>query len=451
MKLSLVIILLFSSWLSATEGVLTMNDVAEIQKNFKMDDKTTLIQNAVTSNSIDSLAVNYVIASKNDSHFTHTVPYAEIRNQSSSGRCWIFAGLNCLRTQVMKEKDKKDFKLSASYLSFWDKMEKANLFLERAISMRDRDYLDREWMLTLEHSLGEGGWWNYATGLISKYGVVPEDAMPETKSSLNSSLMNKIYTAYLKKCASDIRQKSKTPKELRVYKKDALKEIYRFLVINLGEPPMSFKHLVDSEKKDKPVYKNFTPQGFYKEYIGLNLDDYKCLFHNPALPYNKYYSYRLSKAMKGSQDFNYVNLPIDQLKKYCQKSIMNKEAIWFAADVGKDQHKNKGLMKVGIKDYSKLFDLNLKMSKADRMKTLAGTSNHAMVFIGMDLQADGKVKKWLVENSWGTKLGDKGKWHLYDSWFDEYVYAVIINKKYLSPETNKIFESKAKELAPWHP
>lgn len=451
MKASIFFFFLLCTMAMAQDGALSLEEISKIQKDFVKDKETKVIQNIVTTNSIDSLVVDFTSSSENDTHFTHTVPYAGIRNQSASGRCWIFSGLNCLRTKVMKDKKEKDFKLSASYLSFWDKMEKANLFLERAINLRDKDFLDREWMYVLEHSLSEGGWWNYATGLIDKYGVVPDSAMPETKSSQNSGTMNSIYITYLKKCAVDIRQGKQKLEDLRKYKQSALKNIYRFLVINLGEPPKTFKYLVSAKEIDKPVYKNFSPQAFYKEYIGLDLNDYVCLFDNPSVPYNKYYTYSLSKAMYEKDDFSYVNLPANMLKEACKESILNKEAVWFAADVGKDQLRDKGLMKAGINDYGKLFNLDLEISKADRLKTLSGAPNHAMVLVGMDLQKDGSVKKWLVENSWGTKIGIQGKWHLYDNWFNEYVYAVIINKKYLAENVRKLFETKAQELSPWHP
>ncbi|NQZ58558.1 MAG: hypothetical protein HRT88_13965 [Lentisphaeraceae bacterium] len=452
--LALQLSLLCSFAATPDTAVLDQATIAIIQEGFRLDDKTALVQNAVTNNGISSLILSHKVISDSDKYFTHTVPFAGIRNQQSSGRCWIFAGMNCLRTQIMKNKKKKDFKLSASYLAFWDKMEKANLFLERSIGMKSCDDLDRDWQYVLKESLTEGGWWNYVISLTEKYGVVPVDAMPETNSTSNSGVMNRIYIRFLKNCAIKIRhmgRNNSSEKAIRKYKMDCMKQLYRFLVINFGEPPKQFRYLSDCSKKDSPQYTEFTPQSFYKEYVQVSLKDYKCIFNNPTVPYNKYYSYRLSKAMQGAPDFNYINLPIGEIKILCKTSILNDEAIWFAADVSKDQDTKRGIMHLGLKDYNKLFDLDLSMTKAQRLQSLAGGANHAMVFVGMDLQPDGKVKKWQVENSWGTKKVDEGQWCLYDGWFNEHVYAVIINKKYLSKEMRFLFKGKATELEPWQP
>ena len=167
----------------------------------------------------------------------------------------------------------------------------------------------RDWQYVLKESLSEGGWWNYVTSLVQKYGVVPIEAMPETVSTNRSGSMNKVYKSFLKKCAVKIREMGKNNaslNELRQFKMKSMKQMYRFLVINFGEPSTTFKYLIDNSDKSKPVYKTFTPQSFYKEYVNTSLEDYKCIFDNPTVPYNKYYSYRLSNAMQGAPNFSYI-------------------------------------------------------------------------------------------------------------------------------------------------
>ena len=159
-----------------------------------MTDGDLARHNAVTNNAIQDLALNRQIVSGEDGFFSHKVKTKGITNQKSSGRCWMFAGFNVMRPKVIEERGLDGFEFSTSYLQFWDKMEKSNLYLEDIIELRDVDRLDRDWLLVNGYAVGDGGWWNYVTGLIGKYGVVPASAMPETHSSENTSTMNKVLS-----------------------------------------------------------------------------------------------------------------------------------------------------------------------------------------------------------------------------------------------------------------
>jgi bleomycin hydrolase len=118
--------------------------------------------------------------------------------------------------------------------------------------------------------------------------------------------------------------------------------------------------------------------------------------------------------------------------------------------MGYDQSTEHGLMAVDLFDYETLFDLELSLTKAERSRFGAGASNHAMVLMGVDLKGD-EPQKWLVENSWGDAKGQKGQWTLYDEWFTEHVYVVIVNRKHVSAETLAIFEQEPKVLPAWYP
>ncbi|MCK4641533.1 MAG: aminopeptidase, partial [Candidatus Marinimicrobia bacterium] len=112
--------------------------------------------------------------------------------------------------------------------------------------------------------------------------------------------------------------------------------------------------------------------------------------------------------------------------------------------------RDRGIMAVDLYDYETLFNINTKISKKDRLITRASTPNHGMVFTGVDLK-DGKPVKWLVENSWGTDPGNDGRWTMYDSWFDEYVFTIIIQKSRLPKEVLELLKTKPVVLPPWDP
>ena len=448
-------------------GALTPELLASLRDGYVMDAGDRARHNAVTNTAINKLALNREIVAGEDGHFSHKIQTKGVTNQKSSGRCWMFAGFNVMRPKVIHELGLDEFEFSNAYLQFWDKMEKSNLYLEDIIELRKVDRLDREWLLVNEWLVGDGGWWNYVTGLIGKYGAVPSSVMPETHSSENTSTMNKVLARLLYSQAAVIIKASESgvdEKALRALKEKGLEEIYRFLVINLGEPPTEFewryKAKSKDDKKDEETVaavdknlteaKRYTPQSFYKEFVGVDLNDFVCLYNDPSQKMNAHYRFSRARNIAGEADMNFVNIEIDQMKEIAVKSVLANESMWFAVNMGIDQSSEHGMMEVDLFDYETLFGLKLDLSKADRSRFGAGASNHAMVLSGVDLK-DGKPTKWLVENSWGNEKGNKGKWTLYDDWFTEHVYTVIVNRKHVPEAMLKIFDEEAKALPAWYP
>lgn len=453
---------------TSADGSLSPKLLKSLRDGYEMKEGDLARHNAITNNSINSLALNRAIVAGEDGFFSHKIKTKGITNQKSSGRCWMFAGLNTMRPQVIRDLKVDGFEFSTSYLQFWDKMEKSNLYLEDIIELRKVDRLDREWLLVNEWNTGDGGWWNYVTGLIEKYGVVPASVMPETHSSENTRTMNVILGRLLRARAVALmksHQEGASLEKLRAQKEKSLQEVYRFLVLNLGEPPVKFewRYQADSDKKgegkdDSPKVKNeklteaksYTPKSFYKKFVGVNLQDFVCLQHDPSQALGKHYRFHRAANMAGQQDMNFANIDMKAMKEITAKSILANEPLWFAANVSIDQSSEHGLMAHKLYDYGTLFDLDLEISKTDRSIFGVGASNHAMVLVGVDLE-NGEPRKWLVENSWGGEKGNKGTWTLYDDWFDEHVTTVIVHKAHVPKEILKIYESEAEVLPSWYP
>jgi len=448
-------------------GTLNPELLASLREDYEMDAGDRARHNAVTNNAINKLALNRKIVAGEDGHFSHRIKTKGVTNQKSSGRCWMFAGFNVMRPKVIHELGLEGFEFSNAYLQFWDKMEKSNLYLEDIIELRDADRLDRDWLLVNEWLVGDGGWWNYVTGLVSKYGAVPTSVMPETHSSENTSTMNKVLARLLYAQAAMIIKASEAgsdERELRTLKEKGLKEIYRFLVINLGEPPTEFEWRYQAKSKDGkkdeeiPVSiekdltesRRYTPQSFYEKFVGVDLNDFVCLYNDPSQKMNAHYRFHRARNIAGEADMNFVNIEITRMKEIAVKSVLANEAMWFAVNMGIDQSSEHGMMEVGLYDYETLFGLKLDLTKAERSRFGAGASNHAMVLAGVDLK-DGKPMKWLVENSWGVEKGNKGRWTLYDDWFTEHVYTIIVHRKHVPGETLKIFDEDANVLPAWYP
>lgn len=452
-----------------TSGELSNKLLQQLRDGFEMTPADRATYNAATNNRLSELALNRQIVRGHDGHFSHKIKFKGITNQKASGRCWLFAGLNTMRPRVIEEKDLEAFEFSAAFLQFYDKLEKSNNYLEAMIEMRDRDYLDRDWELVHEWALSDGGWWNYVVALIDKYGVVPAEAMPETHSSNNTRDMNRVLERLLRARAVAMHRRHRegaSLAELRKFKQQVLAEVYRVLALNLGEPPTEFEYRYkpkqksdDEDEEDQessPLAaqptppKKYTPQTFYREFVGVDLADYVCLYSDPNQQTGKHYKFARARNIYGAPEMHFVNLTSDSLKAVCQASIVANEPVWFAADVGHDQSSKLGIMADKLFDYGTLFDLDLAITKAERIRYRLGGSNHAMVLMGVDVR-DGKPAKWLVENSWGAEKGERGTWTIYNGWFNEHVYAVIVNRRHVPADVLRAFEQKPTELPTWYP
>ncbi len=461
-------------------GILSPEFVESLRANYEMDEADRARFNAITNADIDTLALNRDIVRGEDGHFSHKIKTKGITNQKSSGRCWMFAGFNVMRPKVIEEFGLDGFEFSSAYLQFWDKLEKSNLYLENVIELRKRDPLDREWALVNEWMVGDGGWWNYVTSLIEKYGVVPASIMPETHSSENTRTMNAVLQQLLRSRANDLLKAHEAGAgvgELRQAKRKAMADVYRFLVLNLGEPPTEFTWRYEEKKKEgasdddagggaggeeaddgaSPVeqenltaWRTFTPQSFYQEFVGVDLGELVCLYNDPAQPTGHHYRFRRARNMVGEEEMHFVNIEIGAMKAIAVESVLANQPLWFAVNMGVDQSKEHGLMEHALFDYETLFGLAMPFTKADRNRFHSGSSNHAMVIQGVDLE-DGQPRKWLVENSWGDDKGNKGTWTLYDRWFDEHVYTIIVHKDHVPADILSVFDEEPSDLPAWYP
>jgi bleomycin hydrolase len=409
------------------------------------------IYNAATGNLLSQLALNREILDKDNDLFSHSLKRQSITNQKASDRCWLYSALNVLRPEVMRKYKLDNLEFSENYLAFWDKLEKANRFLDYMIELADRDPLDREMSMLLRKPVEEGGWWDYAAALIDKYGVVPIAAMPEAANSENSGLLLSLLSQKLRVDAVALRKMKKdgkTSAELQAAKHKMLEEVYRMLVLSVGEPPRAFVWRY-AEKDGKPtVPETLTPRQFYKEKIGIDLSQYVSLMNHPMHPYGKHYVFARSRNMSDGRDQHFLNVEVADMKKWAAKSICDGQPVCFGCDVGRDQ--DRGIMALGLRDYQSLLGVDLSLDKADGLLMRGSASTHVMVFVAVDL-VDGKPLKWKVENSWGKDKGKDGYWHLYDSWFDRYVYGLAIRKAYLPRKTLQLLDEKPTTLPMWDP
>src|ERR1700759_2840578 len=190
---------------AAMDGTLAAADLERLRKDFSATPTYRLAQNAVTRVTVDDVAIDREIVSRVDHSLSTTLDDWKVTNQERSGRCWLFAGLNLLRGGVMRATGLKDFEFSQNYTMFWDKLERANYFLEAIIETADRDLDDRTVAFLLDSAAGDGGQWTMFAALVAKHGLVPNTQTPETQCSPNPGRMNAVPRYQLRQVAQAVR------------------------------------------------------------------------------------------------------------------------------------------------------------------------------------------------------------------------------------------------------
>jgi len=435
---------------------ISLSNIKKFNKNFNSKSSNTISRNALIQNDINKVAINWENFSKiNHTHSNTIDKQLPVTNQKASGRCWGFAGLNLLRLGIVKKYNLSNFEFSQNYFMFWDKLEKANYFLENILKTLDDHYDSRIMMHLLQAPVQDGGQWDMFVNLIEKYGVVPQSVMPETNHSSRSGMMNYFLTHKLREFAFILRKlnQSKTKKiNLRIKKEEMVSEIYSLLCMFLGNPPINFDWSIKDTNNKFSRFTNIEPLNFYKKFTEIKLRDKVCLIHAPMSnkKMNELYTVDFLGNVVGGGIIKYANLKIEELKKATIKSIKNNEAVWFGCDVGKMFNRDLGIMDMDLYNYENLLNTNFKMDKATRLEYGDSLMTHAMLFTGVDIK-ENKPQKWRVENSWGNKNGDQGYYLMSDNWFDEYNYEVVVDKKYLSKKILSIFDLEPKILEPWDP
>lgn len=433
----------------------TDKDLQDIQNSFKKDASTKAIQNILTNDkNIRDNALNRDLQGKIDHYFKYRVNVKGVTDQQSSGRCWMFTSMNILRPSVMKKYNLSKFDFSHNYLYFWDIFEKSNLFLENMITTADRDMSDRDVTEYFKAPVGDGGVWNLYYNAAKKYGVVPQDVMPETAHSNNTSQMTGVINEKLRLGGYTLREMAvngKNAQELRAEKNNILKDVYRILALCLGEPPHEFTWRYKDATGSVKELVNYTPKKFYDEITpaDFNPENYIMVMNDPTREYYKLYEIQNYRNTIEGVNWIYLNLPNEDLKKAALASIKNNEALYGSCDVGKQFNRENGVLDPAMFDYESLFGVQLKMDKKTRILTRQSGSAHAMTIIGCDTDENDKPVKWEFENSWGASSGNGGYLTFTDKWFDEYMFRAVIHKKYLDKKAVNALSINAIQLPVW--
>ncbi len=429
---------------------ISQDTIQSFRDAFEQDSSAKTAQNAVTQTTIDDVALVRDVVQSTDFTFSSRIDEWKVTNQKKSGRCWLFAALNMLRVPAMKKMNVKEFEFSQNWAMFWDKFERANWFLQHIIDTADRDVDDRTVAFLLNDPIGDGGQWNMFVNVVNKHGLVPKSAMPETESSSCTMKMNMILRWKLRSGAEQIRAEGADTESVR---QEILSGIWRILCIHLGTPPQKFMWQWQDKDKKFTRQGEMTPLEFAAAYIETSLDEYICIVNDPRPdnPYMRTYTVECLGNVVGGDLVKYLNVETSVMKEMTQKMLEDSKPVWMGCDVGKMFRRDVGIWDAELFDFESVYGTDLGLTKAQRLEYHQTLMTHAMLFTGVDVH-DGVPTKWRVENSWGEEeVGVKGFHAMNDSWFDEYMFEVAIEKKYVSPEMLAAHEEEPTVLAPWDP
>ena len=438
------------------DGGITKQMLQQIEKQNVPTASDRALRNALAANSIDALAKNQQNAGALDTYFNIETKKQSITNQKSSGRCWMFSGMNVLRANFAKRTDSLKVTFSQDYLFFYDQLEKANLMLQGVIDTGKKPIDDQRVQFFFHHPLNDGGTFCGVADLTEKYGLVPTEVQPETYSAESTSRMSRIISSKLREQGLELRKmvnEGKKAKDIQQRKTEMLSEIYHMLVITLGEPVKEFTYAFrDKNGKALTPVKTYTPQSFYQEVVGEKLNGtFIMVMNDPRREYYKTYEVEYDRHTYDGHNWKYLNLPMEDIEQLAIASLKDGRKLYSSYDVGKQLDRKRGYADTENYDYESLFGTTFGMNKAERISTFDSGSTHAMTLTAVDLDADGKPLKWKVENSWGSDSGHQGCIIMTARWFREYMFRLVVDKKYVSEKLLKDYDQKPIMVMPEDP
>jgi len=190
---------------------------------------------------------------------------------------------------------------------------------------------------------------------------------------------------------------------------------------------------------------------FYEKFAKTDFSKYYMVMNDPTREYYKVYEIQYDRHVYDGQNWRYLNLPMEEIAPMCIASIKDSTMMYFSCDVGKFLNRDNGLMDMNNYDYESLMGTTFGMDKKQRVATFASGSSHAMTLCAVDLDKDGKPVKWMVENSWGPNYGWQGNLIMTNDWFNEYMFRVVLEEKYIPANILKMMDQQPIMLPAWDP
>lgn len=212
----------------------------------------------------------------------------------------------------------------------------------------------------------------------------PESYSCEASVRLNAVLKSKLreYTKVLRDLVGD----SVSEDDIKAKLNEQMGEIYRVVGICLGIPDEKFKWEYYDKSKSYQCVGPIRPIDFYEKYVKsvFNVDDKVCIVTDPRATsvYGQAYTVEYLGNVVGGRPVLYNNQPVELLMDLVTTSLKNSEPVWFGCEVSKRFAGKQGIEDLTIHDFKLVFgvDIQITMSKADRLLYGESAMTHAMTF-----------------------------------------------------------------------
>ncbi len=356
-------------------------------------------------------------------HFTSVkeIPCTPVKDQYRSGTCWSFSGLGFLEAEMLRL-GKPVVDLSEMFIVYHAYSDKAIKYVRLHGSL----------------NFSAGGAFHDVTNVIKAYGIVPEEAY----NGLNYGEEKHIHGELDRTLLDNVKVVVENPnKKLTSAWHDALDGT---LDTYLGKLPGKFTY------QDK----EYTPQSFAQDFVGLNMDDYVEISSYTHHPF--YTKFVIEVPDNWAWDEVY-NVPVNEMEEIISNALNTGYTVAWAADVSEkgfstsktgvavipvvdkanmtdaeiakweklnDKDKNEELYKLTKPGAEKVITQEMRQIDFDNFQT---TDDHGMLIMGTAKDQNGNIY-YKVKNSWGD----------YND-YDGYFYA---SKPYVSFKTMSIMVHK---------
>jgi bleomycin hydrolase len=357
---------------------------------------------------VNSLKINASEKSAESFKFTDVINLANtsIKNQGSSGTCWSYSTNSYLESEMIRL-GKQPVEISQVFSA-------RNAYVEKG-----KNYVRMHGAVTL----GDGGELHDVINMYKKYGAVPQEVYSglnygttKNKFAEMASITEALLAAVVKNPNGEL-----TPNWEKAYA--AVIDSY------LGEVPKNFTY----------KGKNYTPQSFAKEMIGINPEEYIEFASYATEPYYK----KTMMMVPDNWSFDLVyNVKMNDMTAIIDNALKNGFTVAWATDVSEKSFSWKnGVAYVPTKKFDDMTKEEkenmfngpkeeLKITEELRQKAFDNyqtTDDHAMHIVGIAKDQLGK-EYYIVKNSWGVTNDYKGYLYVTKDFVKYKTTSFMVNK-----------------------
>ncbi len=418
---------------------INLEKLTEWQKEIKYSGYDNTLWNGILINTLDREVLK-------KTHFTevNTEDGIEYIDQEKTGYCWLAAALNCLGEYTKSKYEIDNIHFSKNYLVFYDKLEKANFFLQKMIDYIDIPVNDRRIRYLLRNSISDRGQWSMAENLIKKYGLIPYEIMDDSFSTHNSIEINSCLKIVLQYNTCILRKKRAEGKSIDILmniKENMINEIYTFLIKCYGRPTNIISRIPIAYNA-KEGFDKIKPLEFYNRYINFPFENYISISDLGSNEKFVEYRVQLDNNIEEGRKNIFLNLPSEIFYNAIVDQTKTDGYCWFSCDAGKFSVWNMNIYDDKMFDFSRIQSKNMfeELNKAELYDYGITSMTHAMMMKSF------YNKWWIAKNS--IKNNNSFTVHISDSWVKKYVFQAVVKKEDVFKVLDEN-EIQIRDIFPW--